>query len=780
MTALILALLFSWIAAAIGRVLLNKLHLFVVWTSEATAYAAALGLGIAAYGVYVIGLMGLLTFWPVTLWWSCLALLGWKGSLANGNEITNWITQLTGRLRSKSIPSSANVNEFNVDEDECDKVSNLDSVVAKFNPAGSRILIACSFVILVIFGLITVLACFRPPGPLEWDAISYHLADPKLFLLQHRIVSLPTEHHSNFPFTMEMLYTVGLLYNGYALANLFHAIMAVLTILGLIGFCRRTLAPLVGWLASIAFISTPIVLWEASTAYIDIGLALYLTLAAFACIAAIIQQRSTLPESASSKSSWILLAGALMGFGLGVKYLALVPLALLTLMLALNHVSIKLIAIYIGVALLIGSPWYLKSAIVMSNPVYPFYYSIFPQSKYWSADRAAAYQSEQNKFGTKSISVDARSKMLNLASAPWDLLTQRLGGSLYCNPGEYTFTALYGGLFAALIFPLAFLRRVPSAARYLLWLGVGQIVIWFFLSQVGRYLIQSMPLLAIVGAFTAYRWAFPTWQYDKQELDIKDDIDNQDQSRGRIAQTLPGWIGIALIFGQAVYVLLSICVLPMHSGTDNADLVDKGELPSSISLPAMLANLGHSESWEEELTRYYGPYEAIKWINSNTPPTSGVVLYEETRGYYLDRDYLWGNQQHSAFIPYASLRNGQELTEWMNKQNIYYALINLEETPQNRISPRDSEFPYGTNGNELAALHKWFAQESTGLETHGRAGDDGHQLVSEAIQRQLWHPVYWRHGCVVLEIGKASNQNSMRNTSDKNHAIQDVLLGGKP
>ena len=73
---------------------------------------------------------------------------------------------------------------------------------------------------------------------------------------------------------MEMLVYRGLLYNGYALANLFHWLMAALIVAGLIGFCGRVLHPLVGWLASVAFVSTPIVSWEASTAYIDIGLAL--------------------------------------------------------------------------------------------------------------------------------------------------------------------------------------------------------------------------------------------------------------------------------------------------------------------------------------------------------------------------------------------------------------------------------------------------------------------------------------------------------------------------
>src|SRR5207302_8348720 len=134
-----------------------------------------------------------------------------------------------------------------------------------------RFLCALGLSACLIFGTLAVIACFQPPAGHEWDVIAYHLADPKVFLAEHRIFSMPTEHHSNFPLTMEMLFTVGLLYADYPLANLFHFLTAALTVGAMFAFCRRMLSAPVGWIAVTLFVMTPVVLWEASVAYVVVG-----------------------------------------------------------------------------------------------------------------------------------------------------------------------------------------------------------------------------------------------------------------------------------------------------------------------------------------------------------------------------------------------------------------------------------------------------------------------------------------------------------------------------
>src|SRR5207249_472561 len=96
--------------------------------------------------------------------------------------------------------------------------------------------------ILASVGIIVLVNCFVPPGAHEWDALSYHLAAPKVFIQHHRIVYLPTDHHSNFPFTMQMLFLIGLLFNGYGLANLIHFATGALAVGMLFVLARKRLS----------------------------------------------------------------------------------------------------------------------------------------------------------------------------------------------------------------------------------------------------------------------------------------------------------------------------------------------------------------------------------------------------------------------------------------------------------------------------------------------------------------------------------------------------------
>lgn len=775
MVAILLVKLFFWIASGVGRLLLGRVRALSNQPFERFLFSCAIGLGVAGYGVYAIGLTGHLTFWPITLWWIFLAGIGFRGIIANFQD-------LLSLLRGAKASLGASL-----------KGSSRERLIAW--------LVLLSVLFLLLFALIGTLACFRAPGPFEWDAISYHLADPKLFLLDHRISSLPTEHHSNFPFLLEMLFLVGLLYNGYALANLFHLGMALLTVLVLIAFGTRYSHPLVGWLAGVAFLTVPVVFWEATIAYIDLGLALYLTLAALATTCAVTSLSKARTEGAeragadigeSNRLVWAVLAGVAMGFALAMKYLALVPLALMALILLWKGFKrIGPVLAFVLVAILIGSPWYVKNLVVMQNPVYPFYYRAFPHSRYWSADRAAAYQSEQDKFGTKPVSTDVRSKLLNLMSVPWHLLIQRLAVDekddrflLYCNPGEFNFTALYGGLLAAICFPLAFLRRVPERIRILVWLGLAQILAWFVLSQVGRYLIQIMPLFALVGAYTVYQMAFGSSDNNSSDNNTVRS-DNASAEAKSLPFRVPGLLGIVMIFGQALFVLVSVSTLPLTvTRSQVVEMRQEGRLPSGVSLPTLLTKLSANPSlntllnpgleiWRDDLHRHFNTYDAIEYINSQTrgaasgietgtetgthrgrseKPADGVVLYDETRGFYLDQNYLWGNTQHSDYIPYETFHDGRDLVRWMNDHSIHYYLINLLQSGLVQNSPALIEMQQrGVSDFEVEAFKQWVVPPADS----GTRPDPANRvrwLLGDAVNRRLLRMDFWKHGCIVLRV----------------------------
>src|SRR5579871_3654666 len=175
MLAVLLIALFTWIASGVGQTLLRPIRVLRARPLERFVFGAAIGLGIAAYGVFLLGVCGALSAWPVGIWWFVLCVAGLPGMMVQISDLRRWL-----RRRDTEPKSSS--------------------------PRWENLLAGVSVGILILLGMISVIASFQPPGALEWDVLSYHLADPKVFLGQHRIGILPTEHHSNFPFTVEMLF----------------------------------------------------------------------------------------------------------------------------------------------------------------------------------------------------------------------------------------------------------------------------------------------------------------------------------------------------------------------------------------------------------------------------------------------------------------------------------------------------------------------------------------------------------------------------------------------
>lgn len=407
-----------------------------------------------------------------------------------------------------------------------------------------------------------------------------------------------------------------------------------------------------------------------------------------------------------------------MGFALGIKYLALVPFLLVLLLLVVRRVPLRSMAVYVGVALALAAPWYLKNIVLTHNPVYPYFYSLFPNSRYWSADRAAPYQAEQDSFGYPHSLHQPAEALQNLLQTPWHLLVH---AERYANTGNYTFMEQLGGLYAGLGLALLLLGRIPRPVRALMGLGLAQVVAWFFIAQVGRYLISILPLLAIGAGYAAWRLAQP------------------DDKPGPVRW--PGVLAGVLLGGQAALLFWGLFVLPTSvRDAGVTSTFDLGWRVTSLSVPEAASLLGQPDATDAFLRSHLDIYNAIQWINAHSRPSEGVILYEETRGFYLDRPYLWGNGLHSAYIPYDRLSTGRELTQWLRQHSIHYALINLNWYPQRA---NDTQLPNGPNHNEEEALQRWYMQTNP-------AQEKWRNLLADALRSGAWEPVFSGNGVIVL------------------------------
>lgn len=692
MSALLLVAAVVWIAGGVGRSIVGRAGVLNAEPLERWAFSAAFGLGVVAYGALALGLCGALSLWPVTCWLALLAIAGLAGMVANSRDAARFVRD----LRLAALASSPGA--------------------------------ALAWLAIAACAVIALVGCFVPPAGHEWDALAYHLADPKVFVAAHRIWSLPTEHHSNFPFTAEMWYAVALLYGrsdwGYAAAAMFHWATAALTVCALVGFARRMLTARSGVWAALIFVTTPAVLWESHVAYNDLAVGLYVTLGLLAACSVAVRTRGAghsagQPGGADrSALEWALLAAGAIGFALGTKYTALLPLALAAALLVLGRASVRTVALYACVALAIGSPWYIKSVVTVGNPVYPFFYTLFPHSKYWSADRAEKYSSEQGSFGFPHSLNHPAEAAANLAVAPYRLVTD--DAYRFANTGDYTFSTLVGGLYAGFCLALALLRRVPRAVVVMAAVSAVEFAFWFFNAQIGRYLVSVLPPLALVAGYTAERL-----------------VQRWNDPRGTGADRAAAAVAAAALAGQAALAAWSMWALP----TTPQEVAATGLPPTAFSAQEGLEQAADPAARDEALHRRLDVYDAEQWVNENTPHDAGIALFDETRGFYLDRPYLWANGEHSSYIPYDRMRTGADLTGWMRAHGIRYALVNLNFAPMHTT---DAEFG-SPNGREQEALQRWYI-DTPQPQGYWRA------LVRDALEHHEWTLVYSDHGVAVLDM----------------------------
>src|SRR5262249_36748503 len=151
----------------------------------------------------------------------------------------------------------------------------------------------------------------------------------------------------------------------------------------------------------------------------------------------------------------------------------------------------------------------------------------------------------------------------------------------------------------------AYLMGTASvAARWTGALAALWFLVWSQTMQYVRYLIPLLPLLALMGGEGAERL-----------------------SRRQPAFRAVVWA--ALVVQAALSILYFGGKVIVHNPTGR----------QVQSTPGQWEIARDPEAREEYLTRTVNSYAAEQWINTYAPSNQGVVLFEEDRGFYLNRPY---------------------------------------------------------------------------------------------------------------------------------------------
>ncbi len=233
--------------------------------------------------------------------------------------------------------------------------------------------------------------------PVSKDALTHHLAVPKLYLKHGGIYEIPSIKFSYYPMNLDLLYIIPLYFGNDIVPKYIHFVFAVLTALLLFNYLRFRLGRSYALFSSLLFLSIPIIVKLSITVYVDLGLIFFST-AAFIYLFKWIEK--------SFRLKYLIISALFCGLAMGTKYNGFITLLLLTAFIPIMYLRSSKISyqqtvrsknilknrahniirqvkplgysgIFLGVALIVFSPWMIKNYVWTKNPVYPLYNNFF-------------------------------------------------------------------------------------------------------------------------------------------------------------------------------------------------------------------------------------------------------------------------------------------------------------------------------------------------------------------------------------------------------------------
>ena len=443
---------------------------------------------------------------------------------------------------------------------------------------------AIELIIVGIFGTALLLALAHPTY--FYDALYYHLALPRQYLIRNTIAPIPTISYSYFPETAEMIYLAGLASGGQTAAQLVNFIFWAAIIL----LAREIFQAWFGAerkiLATALLLALPIFSFMAGMVSNDLVAAFFILAGTYA-----------LSNEDWSLDRRSLLFGICAGFACSTKPTSYIyMLAPQSIWLAyillksggkkfLKNACIAAIAFFI-----ICLPFWLRNILSVGNPFYPALAGIFGGPL--SAAQAQAIW--QDAHGVTLGSGLWR----ELFRLPHDFKYSPIGDT--GNTSAIRFFPLFGFALPAGLLLFLLRKNLKKLAPVILY-SDGFYIIWAFSFRLSRFALGLWIILAILsaGGFSALA------------------------GKGKSLRSLAGaLVSVALIVGL---------VLELLSG---ARLNGWNMLTRRWTAEEYLSHIASIHPVE------MGAYPVYQWLNRNSDPNDEVALLGPTSLFYLERNAL--------------------------------------------------------------------------------------------------------------------------------------------
>lgn len=334
----------------------------------------------------------------------------------------------------------------------------------------------------------------RPLGPpIGTDALTYHLPYARFYLEHGGLAVNETLRYPLHTHNINLLYAAASLHSGAVLAQIMHASMGVLALLGVYGVSRHWH----GWVSGVLTVVGVLLFREFvrsfGYAYVGNGVILFVT-AAFLSMVLWVETRNR----------WLFwLSAFFAGIAMGIKYQGAfftIPLGLMALWFSRD---LKLTVKFALLTSVTGIFWYAHSWLVSGNPVHPFAGEIFGYY-IWTAEDLVGQMHE-----LKSHGVDKG--LVNFLLLPERMFSARNSFNGYTGNG--------GVLIGAFMLSCLLIYWQKPIVKAMQLICLVYLIFWFSTSQVIRYLLLITPLMSLC-TITAFAESISRLRYGQKVFEF--------------------------------------------------------------------------------------------------------------------------------------------------------------------------------------------------------------------------------------------------------------------
>lgn len=485
---------------------------------------------------------------------------------------------------------------------------------------------SCSGALVVLLWLYSLRYALIPET--FYDALMYHLALPAQYLLHGGIYPTPSNSYSGIPALPQMLSGLTLAIEPWGIAaSILHCSLLLWCSVALVGLSRRLGRPRAGVLAALIFAATPVVMGES----FRVSVGLEWALMELCCLTVLL---AVAEEHDGSAMPAVALAGCFLGFAMATKYpawlLALAAIPLLAAGAADRKRVIERLLACGAIAAVLIAPWVLKNVFHYGNPLYPFFHERFAVAGTTMPDWR-----QISVAGTDLRRLVTLAGIWDYLKHPWDFLKPLEDLTQTTGP---VYLALLPGL---LLFPVERRGRLIALFSAAAWIPLS------LLSPVTRYFIPHLAVLALLGAYL---------------------IEGLESSRAATSFRA-GALGLAVLSALGWSVMDS----------------------NRAKLPVFLGSKDFNDYLAHSAVSYPPPaYAGYQFLNEQTPTNAKVLIYSESRGFYLRREAVLSSpDQRSALEAWADQSvDGATLARKIRGEGVSFILVNGAEMTRLKQAPR--------------------------------------------------------------------------------------------